>query len=106
MKERIGWLLGTLLMTCLVAAGPLGASESSVELGKKLFNDKALGGSTNDNSCNSCHPDGKGLEKAGTRKGLEGMINQCVAGPLKGTKLDESSSEMQSLKMYIESLGK
>jgi len=28
-------------------------AESSVELGKKLFNDSTLGGSTNEKSCNS-----------------------------------------------------
>ncbi len=81
-------------------------AESSVELGKKLFNDSTLGGSTNEKSCNSCHENGKGLEHAGSKKNLSKMINRCITGPLGGQKIDGRKVEMRSLKMYIQSLGK
>ena len=81
------------------------AGKSSVELGKQLFNDPTLSGSSNDKTCNSCHADGKGLEKSGDIKKLAKIINKCIKGPLKGKKLDGRSIEMRSLKMYIQSLG-
>ena len=82
------------------------AGKSSIALGKKLFNDPTLGGSTNSKSCASCHPDGEGMEKAANRSDLVKMINMCIGGPLKGKKLDGRSVEMRSLKMYIQSLKK
>ncbi|MEN8135255.1 MAG: cytochrome c peroxidase [Thermodesulfobacteriota bacterium] len=90
--------------TILLAGGQAMAGKSSVELGKKLFNDPTLGGSTNDKSCNSCHADGEGLEKAGDNKKLVKVINQCITGPLKGKKIDGRTADMRSLKMYIKSL--
>ena len=56
--------------------------------------------------CGSCHVDGEGLEEAGTNEDLAQMINMCVQGPLKGQALDENSSEMESLKLFIKSLKK
>jgi cytochrome c peroxidase len=90
--------------TILLAGGQAMAGKTSVELGKKLFNDPTLGGSTNDKSCNSCHADGKGLEKAGDNKKLVKVINQCITGPLKGKKIDGRTADMRSLKLYIKSL--
>jgi len=90
----------------LVVSNAAFAGESSVELGKKLFNDPALGGSTNARSCASCHPAGEGLEGSGNKENLSAMINRCIQGPLKGSKIDGRSVEMRSLKMYIQSLGK
>jgi len=98
-------MLGSIIITGLLAASPVLAGESSLELGQKLFNDRALGGSTNEKSCNSCHQDGKGLEKAGAKKDLGKIINSCIEGALEGKKLDGRSVEMRSLKMYVESLG-
>ncbi len=89
----------------MVTATPGFCGKSSVELGKKLFNDPALGGSGNAKSCNSCHENGKGLEKAGGKKKLSRMINRCITGPLGGEKIDGRGVEMRSLKMYIQSLG-
>jgi len=84
--------------------------------GKKLFNDPALAGSSNSRSCNTCHPGGKGLEEAGTRKfttfmgtgmtSLEEVINTCITNPLGGRALEEDSKEMQDIVAYIKSLGK
>ena len=82
------------------------SSEASVEAGKQLFNDPNLGGSTNETSCGSCHPDGKKLEQSGDKENLEQMINTCIKRPLKGEALDEHSMEMESLKLYIKSLKK
>ncbi|MBU0960706.1 MAG: hypothetical protein KKD01_07785 [Proteobacteria bacterium] len=82
------------------------AEEPSVELGKQLFNDSALGASTNVTSCGSCHPNGKGLEEAGYNPELAKMINRCIEAPLKGEPLDEDSEAMKSLMAYIKTLDK
>ncbi len=79
------------------------SQEATVEKGKTLFNDPKLG--TNGKSCNTCHPNGKGLEKAGVKSDLESTINGCITIPLKGKALDPKSVEMQSLVLYIKSLG-
>ncbi len=76
---------------------------ASIEKGKKIFNDPELG--TTGKSCNSCHPDGKGLEQSGTRQNLADIINGCITIPLKGKALDPKSEEMASLVLYIKSLG-
>lgn len=88
----------------LLSGLPVQAGKISVELGKKLFNSPGLGGSTNGKSCNSCHPDGAKLEKAGANKELSKAINRCITGPMGGKKIDGRSVEMKSLKLYIESL--
>ena len=78
--------------------------EPSAAEGEKLFNDPQLAGSVNTSSCATCHPDGKGLEKAFENPKLVSVINACITGPLEGRALEESSVEMQSLKLYVESL--
>ncbi len=103
--KKINLLLVLLAWAILMVSGQALAGKSSVEMGKDLFNDPTLGGSTNDKSCNSCHPGGEGLEKAGDNKKLVKVINQCVTGPLEGNKIDGRTAEMRSLKMYIQSLG-
>lgn len=98
-------LISGLVVVMVMAAGTVVAGKSSIEQGKMLFNDPTLGGSTNDSTCNSCHPEGKGLEKAGDNDKLASVINRCITGPLKGEKIDGRSVAMRSLKMYILSLG-
>lgn len=98
-------LISVLVVVMVMAAGTVVAGKSSIEQGKMLFNDPTLGGSTNDSTCNSCHPDGKGLEKAGDNDKLASVINRCITGPLKGEKIDGRSVAMRSLKMYILSFG-
>lgn len=98
-------LTGVALALVLLAT-PAMAEKSSVELGKKLFNDPGLGASKNDKSCNTCHNDGKGLEKAGGNPKLTKVINKCITGPLEGEKIDGRTVAMRSLKMYIQSLSK
>jgi cytochrome c len=87
----------------------------NVEKGKAMFNDPKLG--TNGATCNTCHPDGKGLEKAGAKgkkewktpggvlKSLEDAINMCITMALKGKALDNKSQGMQDMIAYITSLG-
>jgi cytochrome c peroxidase len=72
--------------------------------GKQLFGDPALGGSKNDKSCNTCHPDGKGLEKAGAN--LENTINACIQKALEGKPLATDSKEIKDIVAYIASLKK
>jgi len=63
-----------------------------------------LGGSANDKSCNTCHPDGKGLEGAGAN--LESTINACIKRALEGKPLAADSQDMKDLVAYIASLKK
>lgn len=97
-------ILGASLIVA-AAAGTLPAMEheASADRGKALFNDAKLG--TTGKSCNDCHPSGKGLEKAGSKPGLDQTINQCITQAIKGKALDVHSVEMQSMEMYIKSLG-
>ena len=95
------------LMAGLILSGsPAWAEKPSVELGEKLFNNPGLGASKNDTSCASCHPNGKGMSKAGANPRLTQMINLCIKGPLKGEPLNEETVAMDSLKMYLNSLAK
>jgi cytochrome c peroxidase len=77
--------------------------EASVEKGKVLFNDPKLG--TTGKSCNDCHTNGKGLDKAGANTDLEKIINSCITNSIKGKALDPKSAEMQSMVLYIKSFG-
>ena len=82
------------------------AEGPSAELGEKLFNNPELGGSKNAMSCGTCHPQGKGMEKAGSNPQIVAMINRCIQGPLKGEKINEKTDTIESLKMYLKSLAK
>jgi cytochrome c553 len=90
----------------LVSAPSFANKEASVELGRKLFNNPGLGGSTNATSCSTCHQNGEKLQNAGQNPNLTAMINRCITGPLKGEALNEYTAEMESLRLYILSLGK
>jgi cytochrome c553 len=72
--------------------------------GKALFNDPKLGGGTTGTSCNSCHPQGKGIENAADKGDLEGQVNACIENALKGKGIDPKSSEMADIVSYIRSL--
>jgi len=74
------------------------------EKGKALFNDPTFGGGTAGVSCNSCHPDGKGLEKAADKKDLEKFVNDCIKNALKGKGIDIKSAEMADIVAYLKSL--
>jgi cytochrome c553 len=87
----------SLMFTLALAAG-------NAEKGKILFSDPTFGGGTAGMSCNSCHQDGKGLEKAADRKDLEKMVNTCIKKALKGKGIDSKSAEMADIVAYLKSL--
>lgn len=99
-------LVGVLSIIAIAYAG------GNVEKGKALFNDPKLG--TSGKSCNSCHPDGKGLEQAGTKKefnimgksqkSLEEAVNFCIEMALKGKAIDPKGPDMADIVAYIKSL--
>lgn len=99
-------LVGVLSIIAIAYAG------GNVEKGKALFNDPKLG--TSGKSCNSCHPDGKGLEQAGTKKefnimgksqkSLEEAVNFCIEMALKGKPIDPKGPDMADIVAYIKSL--
>jgi cytochrome c553 len=90
----------------------------NVEKGKALFNDPKAFNATGEKSCNSCHPDGKGLEKAGvegketwtnpggTWLALEDANNVCIMMANKGKTIDPMSEDMKDLVAFIKSLAK
>lgn len=96
----------TVLVAVAVCAGTSFAMkhEASADKGKALFNDPKLG--TTGKTCNDCHPNGKGLEMSGTKEALPDIVNGCIAGSIKGKALKDNSVEMQSLILYIKSVGK
>lgn len=92
-----------IMIVVAVCVGIGFAQGASVDKGKAMFNDPKLG--TNGKSCNDCHPNGKGLEKSGTMKNLEDVVNGCITHSIKGKALNVKSPEMQSMVMYIKSIG-
>ena len=94
-----------LVVTFAFAAG-------EAEKGKALFNDSKFAGGVK--ACNSCHPDGKGLEKAGDKKefhimggvqkSLEEAINTCIVNANKGKAIDVKSDQMKQMAAYIKTL--
>ncbi len=86
------------------------------ERGKALFNNPKFAGATSGRSCNSCHPDGQGLEKAAEKKAfnvmagkqhsLEEVVNVCIENAIRGNKIDPKSEQMKDIVAYIKSLGK
>ncbi len=82
--------------------------------GKALFNDPNYAGAASGKSCNSCHPNGKGVEKAGDKKefkimgktqnSLEEVVNFCIKNAIKGKGIDPKSDEMKDMVAYIKSL--
>jgi len=97
------------VLLALIASGyvvSLVSASGDVAKGKVLFNDTGLGGGSSGVSCNSCHPNGRGLEKAADRKDLSEFVNSCIENALKGKALDPKSAEMANLVAYVQSLKK
>lgn len=98
----------------LLFSGAFAAKHLPEERGKALFNDVKFAGGTAGKSCNSCHPGGKGLEKAGekkefnimgkTVKSIEEAVNICIEMANKGKAIDVKSPEMADIVAYIKSL--
>lgn len=113
--ERMRFL--KLLMLSLIVTGLIFSfafAAGNAEKGKAMFNDpKAFGGQK---ACSSCHPNGKGLEKAGEKKEwttpvgktktLVEAVNLCIVNANKGKALDVKSEQMADMVAFIKSLGK
>lgn len=105
-----------IIMLSLIALGLVfsGVFAADVAKGKALFKDPKLGGGTSGKSCNSCHPDGKGLENAGDKKefnimgkkqkSLEEAVNFCIEMALKGKAIDPKGTDMANIVAHIKSL--
>jgi cytochrome c553 len=90
----------------------------NIEKGKALFNDPNAFNAPGEKSCSLCHPDGKGLEKAGaegkkswtnpggTWLALEDANNVCIMMANKGKTIDPMSEDMKDLVAFIRSLAK
>lgn len=106
----------SIVALCLLFTGVFAGKHLPEERGKALFNDPKFAGGTTGKSCNSCHPGGKGLEKAAekkefmimgkTAKSLEEAVNLCIEMALKGKAIDVKSKEMADIVAYIKSIGK
>jgi len=99
-----GLRIGVLCMVSLFLVFSLAIAAGDAEKGKTLFKDPKFGGGTAGVSCNSCHPDGKGLEKAADTKGLKKQVNACIQNALKGKGIDPKSAEMADIVAYLKSL--
>lgn len=108
-----------LLFTAAFAAHDVGSGTAAVVAGdvakgKALFNDTKFAGATSGKSCNTCHPNGKGLEMAADKKefnimgkkqkSLEEAVNFCIENAIKGKAIDTASNQMKDIVAYIKSL--
>ena len=101
MKRLAGLVMCGSIIWC---SSVIGADAPSLERGKLLFNSEKLG--TSGKSCATCHGDVNKLTSAAVydEDKMVNIINKCIAGPLKGIKLDSRSAEMKSLVLYLKSL--
>lgn len=107
-------IVSVVVMVMLASSAVLAMKHLPEERGKTLFNDPKLGNGTAGKSCNTCHPDGKGLEgvgdkkewknPGGTFKSLEDVVNVCIEMALKGKALDVKSDQMKDMISYLKSL--
>ncbi|NOX20661.1 MAG: hypothetical protein GXO99_05290 [Nitrospirae bacterium] len=96
-------LVVAIMVTVSFAAG-------NIANGKALFNDPKLG--TNGKTCNTCHPDGSGINgKKGTYTimgnklgSVEEAVNFCIKMALKGNPLPKDSQKMKDIVSYIKIL--
>ena len=115
MKKKIVFLIIISTLT-LPLAFRLAVAEhqTPAERGKTHFNNPEFAGGKR--ACNSCHPNGRGLEGAGTKSSfaimggqqasLEEAVNMCIVNANKGNVLKVVATEMQEIVSYIKSLGK
>ncbi len=114
MLKRVVLPAVSLTILCLTLSFSYAAQPLPEERGKALFNDPKLWGATSGMSCNSCHPNGKGLEHAAhkkefkklskVQKGLEEIINFSIEQMIKGKPIEPKSQQMKDLVAYIKSL--
>lgn len=101
MNKFLNAFLSVFLFSTVASA----AEEPSIKKGHELFNSTAI--ASNGKSCASCHPGGKGMEEAATYddKELAKISNQCLVKALQGKALADGSLELNSLVMYLKTLG-
>ncbi|MDD2900050.1 MAG: cytochrome C [Desulfuromonadaceae bacterium] len=101
MKKLAGLVMCGSIVWC---SSVTGAEAPSLEIGKRLFNTEKLG--TSGKSCATCHTNLNKLASVAAydEDELVTIINQCIAGPLKGVTLDSRSADMKSLVLYLKSL--
>jgi cytochrome c peroxidase len=102
---KIWKIIALISIAMLLASAVLAAHHTPEDRGKALFNDPKLGGKEG-KSCSSCHPDGKGLEKAATKADgqTQEMVNKCMSNAHSGKTLDVNSEQMKDLLSYIKTL--
>ena len=93
----------------MVFSAAVASKHMPAERGKALFNDEKFSGGVK--SCNSCHPNGRGLEKefqvmGKSQKTLEEVVNFCLVNANKGKAVDPASDQMKDIVAYIKSLKK
>jgi cytochrome c5 len=111
--RRVTILASIAIIVC-AAIVVFAANLTPAERGKILFNDEYLGGGTAGRSCNTCHPEGKGLTGIGDKKSwktpagesrtIEEAVNICITAALQGKALDVKSDQMKDLVSYLRSL--
>ncbi len=102
----------TLMLLFIVVVAFSLAYAGDLKKGKKLFNNPKFANSTNEKSCNSCHPKGKGIngmKKTFTimgekQKSVEDAVNFCIKMALKGEAIDKDSQDMKDITSYIKTL--
>ncbi len=107
-------LLIAAIALAMVCATAFAVKHLPEERGKAHFNNPEF--AEGNKSCNSCHPNGKKLERAGTKKefrimgktqnSLEEAVNFCIVNANKGKAIPEDSDEMKDMVAYIKSLGR
>ena len=112
MKKTVFLLVA--LSTALTVTLVFAKNQPSAESGKAHFNNPEFAGGKR--SCNSCHPNGRDLEQAGSKSsfaimgGQQGslaeVVNLCIVNASKGNAIGVDSTEMQEMVSYIKSLGK
>ena len=94
----------TIILLGILLVGPslsLAVESPSLDLGKSLFEASELG--TKQRNCNTCHPQGKGLDQVGDFNDdeLKDIINACIRDALGGEMLATNSQEMNALLGYV-----
>ncbi|WP_041956265.1 c-type cytochrome [Sulfurospirillum arsenophilum] len=106
-----------LQVTTLCLFGASLAFGGDVIQGEKLFKNPTLGGSTNEQSCFSCHANGA-LFKEGlfSRKehilmgakfnSVAEIVNMCIEKPLAGKAIATNGKEMEDILSYMKTIAK
>jgi cytochrome c peroxidase len=104
-------IVSVIAVMMLVSSAVVAMQHRPEDRGKVLFNDPKLSGGSAGRSCNTCHPDGKGLEGVGEKKNwktpggefktLEEAVNICITMALKGKALEIKSEQMKDIVSYL-----